>query len=48
MLKGIQAMTAAWQTARRLGLYSRNESKEDISTTNLKYMMVPYFLGEVR
>ncbi|KAM5557592.1 hypothetical protein ABKV19_024794 [Rosa sericea] len=31
----------------KLGLFSTNETKEDISTTNLKYIMVPYYLGEL-
>ncbi|KAB2596797.1 PP2A regulatory subunit TAP46-like [Pyrus ussuriensis x Pyrus communis] len=40
-----------WRSAMRmiskLGLFSANETKEDISTTNLKYLMVPYYLGEL-
>uniref|UniRef100_A0A0C9QW85 TSA: Wollemia nobilis Ref_Wollemi_Transcript_4449_1593 transcribed RNA sequence n=1 Tax=Wollemia nobilis TaxID=56998 RepID=A0A0C9QW85_9CONI len=31
----------------RLGLFSPNEGKEDISTTDLKYLLVPYYLGEL-
>jgi hypothetical protein len=31
----------------KLGLFSANESKEDVSTTNLKYLLVPYYLGEM-
>ncbi|XP_021763897.1 PP2A regulatory subunit TAP46-like isoform X2 [Chenopodium quinoa] len=31
----------------RLGLFSTNETKEDISTANLKYILVPYYLGEL-
>lgn len=31
----------------KLGLFSSNETKEDISTANLKYLLVPYFLGEL-
>lgn len=45
--RGIEALAAAWQATRRIGLFSRNESKEDISTMNLKYVLTPYYLGEV-
>lgn len=31
----------------RLGLFSSNEEKEDISTADLKYLLVPYYLGEL-
>eukprot|EP01018_Ginkgo_biloba_P003550 Gb_36590 [translate_table: standard] len=31
----------------KLGLFSANEAKEDISTTDLKYLLVPYYLGEL-
>lgn len=31
----------------QLGLFSPNECKEDISTTDLKYLMVPCYLGEL-
>jgi len=31
----------------QLGLFSPNECKEDISTTDLKYLLVPYYLGEL-
>jgi hypothetical protein len=31
----------------QLGLFSPNEGKEDISTTDLKYLLVPYYLGEL-
>ncbi|BBM97789.1 immunoglobulin-binding protein 1 [Marchantia polymorpha subsp. ruderalis] len=30
----------------RLGLFSTNEEKEDISTADLKYFLVPYYLGD--
>jgi immunoglobulin-binding protein 1 len=28
-----------------LALFSANEDKEDISTADLKYLLVPYYLG---
>ncbi|KAL3846173.1 hypothetical protein ACJIZ3_003576 [Penstemon smallii] len=31
----------------KLGLFSANETKDDISTSNLKYILVPYYLGEL-
>lgn len=31
----------------QLGLFSPNEGKEDISTTDLKYLLVPYYRGEL-
>eukprot|EP00252_Welwitschia_mirabilis_P016639 TRINITY_DN3680_c0_g1_i1.p1 TRINITY_DN3680_c0_g1~~TRINITY_DN3680_c0_g1_i1.p1 ORF type:complete len:401 (-),score=124.07 TRINITY_DN3680_c0_g1_i1:452-1654(-) len=31
----------------QLGIFSPNESKEDISTTDLKYLLVPFYLGEL-
>ncbi|CAA7024757.1 unnamed protein product [Microthlaspi erraticum] len=31
----------------KLGLFSSNETKEDISTNNLKYLLVPYYLAEL-
>nr|XP_051205564.1 PP2A regulatory subunit TAP46-like [Lolium perenne] len=30
-----------------LGLFSSNETKDDVSTANLKYLLVPYYLGEM-
>ncbi|KAL3633163.1 PP2A regulatory subunit [Castilleja foliolosa] len=31
----------------KLGLFSANETKDEISTTKLKYLLVPYYLGEL-
>ncbi|CAO2838612.1 unnamed protein product [Amaranthus hypochondriacus] len=31
----------------KLGLFSSNETKDDISTANLKYILAPYYLGEL-
>eukprot|EP00245_Coleochaete_scutata_P009210 TRINITY_DN2978_c0_g1_i1.p1 TRINITY_DN2978_c0_g1~~TRINITY_DN2978_c0_g1_i1.p1 ORF type:complete len:426 (-),score=104.60 TRINITY_DN2978_c0_g1_i1:179-1456(-) len=30
-----------------LGLFSSNEDKEDLSTANIKYLLVPYYLAEL-
>ncbi|EPS57927.1 hypothetical protein M569_16890, partial [Genlisea aurea] len=30
----------------KLGLFSRNETNDEISTSSLKYILVPYYLGE--
>lgn len=45
--KGVEALTSAWQAVRRGALFSPNESKDDLSTSHLKYVLVPYYLGEV-
>ncbi|MFS8034888.1 putative TAP46-like protein [Helianthus anomalus] len=31
----------------KLGLFSTNETKDEISTTNLKYILVPFYLAEL-
>ncbi|KAK1366448.1 PP2A regulatory subunit TAP46 [Heracleum sosnowskyi] len=45
--KGCQALKQCEEMVGKLGLFSINESKEDISTTNLKYILVPYYLAEL-
>ncbi|KAM1126913.1 hypothetical protein ACFX2B_041531 [Malus domestica] len=45
--KGCRALEKCDEMISKLGLFSANETKEDISTTNLKYLMVPYYLGEL-
>ncbi|XP_044464357.1 PP2A regulatory subunit TAP46 [Mangifera indica] len=45
--KGCQALAKCEDMIGKLGLFSTNETKEDISTTNLKYILVPYYLGEM-
>lgn len=45
--KGCRALEKCDEMISKLGLFSTNETKEDISTTNLKYIMVPYYLGEL-
>ncbi|KAL8095726.1 PP2A regulatory subunit TAP46 [Apium graveolens] len=45
--KGCQALTQCEEMIGKLGLFSTNESKEDITTTNLKYILVPYYLAEL-
>lgn len=40
MKKGCQALAQCEEMVGKLGLFSTNESKEDISTTNLKYILV--------
>ncbi|ONK64353.1 uncharacterized protein A4U43_C07F24930 [Asparagus officinalis] len=45
--KGIEALRRCDEMVSRLGLFSSNESKDDVSTTNLKYLLVPFYLGEL-
>ncbi|OAY45827.1 PP2A regulatory subunit TAP46 [Manihot esculenta] len=44
--KGCKALERCEEMICKLGLFSANETKDDISTTNLKYILVPYYLGE--
>lgn len=45
--KGCQLLRKCQEIADRIGLFSTNEEKEDISTGDLKYLLVPYYLGEL-
>jgi hypothetical protein len=45
--KGVNLLRRCDEMVSKLGLFSSNESKEDVSTTNLKYLLVPYYLGEM-
>lgn len=45
--KGCQVLEQCEDMISKLGLFSSNETKEDISTANLKYLLVPYYLGEL-
>ncbi|CAN6444765.1 unnamed protein product [Victoria cruziana] len=45
--KTIEALEQCEEMVNKLGLFSANESKEDISTVNLKYLLVPFYLGEL-
>ncbi|KAH6822177.1 2A phosphatase associated protein of 46 kD [Perilla frutescens var. hirtella] len=45
--KGCELLRKCEEMLGKLGLFSANETKEDISTTNLKYLLVPYYLGEL-
>ncbi|XP_021729116.1 PP2A regulatory subunit TAP46-like [Chenopodium quinoa] len=45
--KGCEMLEKCEDMISRLGLFSTNETKEDISTANLKYILVPYYLGEL-
>ena len=42
MKKGIEALENCEEMISKLGLFSSNETKEDISTTNLKYILVMF------
>ncbi|KAL8537985.1 hypothetical protein ACS0TY_000074 [Phlomoides rotata] len=45
--KGCELLRKCEEMIGKLGLFSANETKEDISTTNLKYILVLYYLGEL-
>eukprot|EP00262_Sarcandra_glabra_P013120 TRINITY_DN3566_c0_g1_i1.p1 TRINITY_DN3566_c0_g1~~TRINITY_DN3566_c0_g1_i1.p1 ORF type:complete len:402 (-),score=116.07 TRINITY_DN3566_c0_g1_i1:62-1267(-) len=45
--KACEALQHCEEMISKLGLFSANESKDDISTTNLKYLLVPFYLGEL-
>lgn len=45
--KGCEVLEMCGDMVGKLGLFSSNETKDDISTTNIKYILVPYYLGEL-
>ncbi|CAL0305426.1 unnamed protein product [Lupinus luteus] len=45
--KGCEALQRCEDMVNSLGLFSANETKEDISTTNFKYILVPFYLAEL-
>ncbi|KAH7839683.1 hypothetical protein Vadar_007310 [Vaccinium darrowii] len=45
--KGCEALKRCEEMVSKLGLFSSNETKDDISTTNLKYLLVLYYLAEL-
>ncbi|MED6149678.1 PP2A regulatory subunit tap46 [Stylosanthes scabra] len=45
--KGCEALEKCEEMVSKLGLFSSNETKDDISTNNLKYLLVPFYLAEL-
>ncbi|KAJ7514942.1 hypothetical protein O6H91_23G066200 [Diphasiastrum complanatum] len=45
--KGCRLLEECQMKIDKFGLFSANEEKEDIATTHLKYLLVPYYLGEL-
>lgn len=45
--KGCEALNRCDDMVNKLGLFSSNETKDDISTANLKYILVPFYLAEL-
>ncbi|CAN4110239.1 unnamed protein product [Withania somnifera] len=43
--KGCELLRQCEEMVNKLGLFSLNETKDDISTANLKYILVPYYLA---
>ncbi|CAA7402510.1 unnamed protein product [Spirodela intermedia] len=47
LTKGVEMLKLCDQMISTLGLFSANETKDDVSTANLKYLLVPFYLGEL-
>lgn len=47
MRKGCEALGKCEEMISKLGLFSANETKDDISTTNLKYLLVISILSYI-
>ncbi|KAK8686525.1 hypothetical protein V6N13_125549 [Hibiscus sabdariffa] len=45
--KGCELLGKCEDMVNKLGLFSSNETKDDISTANLKYILVPFYLAEL-
>lgn len=45
--KGCEMLKVCEEMIGKLGLFSLNETKDDITTANLKYVLVPYYLAEL-
>ncbi|KAI4377164.1 hypothetical protein MLD38_014841 [Melastoma candidum] len=45
--KGVDVFHRCEDMISKLGLFSPNESKDDISTVNLKYILVPFYVAEL-
>ncbi|XP_028790971.1 PP2A regulatory subunit TAP46-like [Neltuma alba] len=45
--KGCEALGKCEDMINKLGLFSANETKDDIITTSLKYILVPFYLAEL-
>lgn len=45
--RGCEALETCDEMINKLGLFSANETKEDVSTSNFKYLLVPFYLVEL-
>ncbi|GAB4823929.1 hypothetical protein N2152v2_010975 [Parachlorella kessleri] len=45
--EGIRLLRLASQLVEAAGLFSPNEDKDDLATADLRYLLVPYYLGEL-
>ncbi|XP_024519574.1 PP2A regulatory subunit TAP46 [Selaginella moellendorffii] len=45
--KGIRLLLQCQEMVDKLAIFSSNEKKEDVSTSDLKYLLVEYYLGEL-
>ena len=48
MSTGTAALRASVIAIERAGVFSANETKDDIATGDLKYFLAPFYLSEVR
>ncbi|KAL5998906.1 PP2A regulatory subunit tap46 [Asimina triloba] len=47
MKKAYKILHQCDEMVSKLGIFSANESKDDVGTANLKYLLVPFYLGEL-
>ncbi|XP_078431462.1 2A phosphatase associated protein of 46 kD [Wolffia australiana] len=47
LVKAIEMLRRCDHMISTLGLFSSNETKDDVSTVNLKYLLVSFFIGEL-
>jgi hypothetical protein len=45
---GVATLRRATEAVRQLGLFSRNEEADDVATGELKYLLLPFLLAQVR
>lgn len=45
--RGVSALRRCHTLAELSSLYSANEEQDDLATSDMKYLLVPYFLAEV-
>jgi TAP42-like family len=46
--EGVASLRQASNIARQLSLFSRNEEADDVATTDLKFLLLPFLLAQAR